>query len=162
MEENPKPGSNLTDKLLEIIGISGIIVLIVLPASFYHSLPDEIPTHFGFTGKPDDFGGKAAIWILPTIGLVMYAGLAFLNYFIVRKEIASKFNPGVEAKQKQSVFRLLQYVKAVLALSFAYIAFATIQNALGLWEGLGKWFLPVFIILLTIGPVTFLVRKSGK
>lgn len=160
MEELNKPGNQLADKLLEIIGISGIIALIVLPAAFYNSLPDEIPTHFGFTGKPDDFSGKAAIWMLPTIGVVLYAGLSFLNYFLVRKEIASKISPGAGAKQKQSAFRLLQFVKAMLAISFAYIEFATIQTALNRAEGLGVWFLPVFLILLTFGPVAFLIRKS--
>lgn len=162
MEELNRPGNQLADKLLEIIGISGIIVLIALPATFYNSLPDEIPTHFGFTGKPDDFGGKAAIWMLPTIGVVMYAGLAFLNYFLVRKNIALKINPGAGEKQKQSAFRLLQFLKAILAISFAYIEFGTIQTALGRADGLGVWFLPVFIILLILGPVIFLIRATGK
>jgi len=160
MEEKPMPGSNLSDKLLEIIGISGIIVLIVLPATFYNSLPDEIPTHFGIRGNPDDFGRKGAIWMLPVIGLVLYAGLVFVNYFLVRNKMTGKDDPATEARQKQAAFRLLQYLKVILVFSFAYIVFATIQTALGKADGLGVWFLPVFMILLTFGPVAFLIRAS--
>lgn len=160
MEELNKPGNNLIDKLLEIIGISGIIMLIVLPAAFYDSLPDEIPTHFDIRGNPDDFGGKGSIWMLPVIGVVLYAALAFVNYFLVRKKMTSKVDPVTEARQKLAAFRLLQYLKVILVFSFAYIVFATIQTALGRADGLGVWFLPVFIILLTFGPVAFLIRAS--
>jgi len=158
MEENTRPGSSITDKLLETLGIAGIITLIVLPAVFYNQLPQEIPTHFGIKGTPDDFGDKATIWLLPVIGVVLYAGLAFLNYFLVRREITSKIGLNVGKYQKQGAFNLLQFVKAILAISFAYIEFATIQTALSRAEGLGVWFLPSFIIVLTFVPIAFLTR----
>jgi len=160
MKTKTEPESKISDKILEIIGISGIIVLITLPAAFYNSLPSEIPTHFGLTGKPDDFGGIAAIWMLPAIGVILYTGLTFLNLFLVKKGFTSKINTGVEPGQKKGVFGLLQFLKAVLAISFAYIEFGTIQTALGRADGLGVWFLLVFIILLTFGPVAFLIRGA--
>jgi hypothetical protein len=98
--------------------------------------------------------------MLPVIGVVLYAGLASVNYFLVRREITPKFGLKVGTYQKQSAFRLLQFVKVILAISFAYIEFATIQTALNRAEGLGVWFLPVFLILLTFGPVAFLIRAS--
>ncbi len=162
MEENMIPGSSLTDKLLEAVGLLGILWLIILPATYYTNLPDEIPTHFGIKGNPDDFGGKASIWLLPVIGVVLYLGLAFVNYFLVRKKMTSKADPVTEARQKQAAFRLLQYLKVMLVFSFAYIVFATIQTALGNADGLGVWFLPVFMVTLAGMPVIFLIRNSGS
>ena len=162
MDEIQKPGNGLADKLLEVVGLVGVVLLIVLPATFYSSLPGEIPTHFGIRGNPDDFGGKAAIWMLPVIGVVLYAGLALVNYFLVRKKMTSKADPATEARQKQAAFRLLQYLKVMLVFSFAYIVFATIQTALGKAEGLGVWFLPAFMVILTGMPVVFLIRNAGS
>jgi len=67
-----------------------------------------------------------------------------------------------ENRQKHGVYSLLQLLKASISVSFAYIVFASIQVSLGNMEGLGVWFLPVFIILLTIVPIFFVIRFSTK
>ncbi len=58
------------DRIVESIGVIGIILLIGLPVFYYSSLPDIIPKHYGLSGEPDGFSGKGIIWTLPAIGLV--------------------------------------------------------------------------------------------
>jgi len=154
--------SDPLDLFFEIIGIIGLVFLIGLPWYFYNKLPDEIPTHFGFAGYADDWGAKKAIWLLPVIAAVIYTGLTLLNYFLSRTTPSGKLDVTTENRQKHGVYSLLQLLKASISVSFAYIVFVSIQVSLGNMEGLGVWFLPVFIILLTIVPIFFVIRFSTK
>lgn len=158
--ETPKTG--LFDLIFEIAGILGLLLLIGLPSFFYSRMPDEIPIHFGISGFADGWGAKKAIWLLPVIAIVIYLGLSFLNYFLIRTTPSGKLDAATEIRQKKGVYSLLQFLKAMLSISFAYLVFAAIQVSRGNQEGLGKWFLPVFIILLTIVPIFFAMKIASK
>jgi uncharacterized membrane protein len=66
--------SGKTSSLLFVL----LLVLIPLGYAFYlwPDLPDSIPTHFGINGKPDAWGKKETIFILPlvmgSLGLFVY------------------------------------------------------------------------------------------
>ncbi len=77
----PKLKVDTFDKVIELFGVIGLIILIALPIFYYNSLPETVPQHYGVSGEPDGFGGKENIWILPIIGIFIYAGLAILNKF---------------------------------------------------------------------------------
>ena len=152
----------LTDKILEVAGICATLVLLVLPFVYYRDLPDEIPTHFGLRGMPDGFGNKGSIWALPIIGLLLYTGLSLLNYFVIVKTKLSPTEKGRDILARKNVLRLMQILKLLLSTSFAYILWMTIQIALAKSEGLGFWFLPTFIVLISFLPIVFLMRVAGK
>jgi len=42
----------------------------------WSSLPGEIPVHFGFTGRPDRWGGRWQAWIVPLVGLGIYCAFS--------------------------------------------------------------------------------------
>ncbi len=160
MHKTPKTGR--LDLIFEISGITGLILLIGLPWFFFNKLPDEIPSHFGFAGFADDWTAKKYIWLLPVIGFVIYAGLSFLNYFLIRTTPSGKTDIATETRQKQGVYSLLQFLKSSISISFAYIVFASMQVSRGNQEGLGRWFLPVFIIILTVVPIIFAMKITSK
>jgi len=56
----------------------------------------------------------------------------------------------------------MQIIKLMLSVAFAYILWQTIRVSLGEAEGLGVWFLPAFIVLMTFLPIVFLVTNVGK
>jgi len=152
----------LTDKILELAGIVAALVLIIIPFAFYDKLPDEIPTHFGINGTPDGFAPKATIWGLPVVGLILWLGLTLLNYFVIMK---NDLNPSQKNKlsvAREKVLRLMQIIKLMLSMSFAFILWKTIQVSLGTADGLGVWFLPAFIVVLTFLPIVFLISAVGK
>lgn len=74
-----------TAKTLEVIGWLALAVLILIPAFWHSRLPEQIPTHFGFSGLPDDYSGKAAIWALPVVGTFLFLLLSAINLFIVAR-----------------------------------------------------------------------------
>ena len=52
-----------------------LLFLLSFNLAVYADLPDIIATHFNAQGEADDFGPKPIIWLLPSIGLVMFIGL---------------------------------------------------------------------------------------
>lgn len=152
----------LTDKILEAAGIVATLALIILPFAWYRDLPDEIPTHFGFRGIPDGFGNKGSIWSLPIIGVLLYVVLSLLNYFVVLKNKPNSREKYGQPVAQESILRLMQIIKLFLSTAFAFIMWKTIQVSLGNTEGLGVWFLPTFIVLMTFLPIVFLITSAGK
>jgi len=136
--------------------------LLILPFAYYRDLPDEIPSHFGFKGMPDGFGNKGSIWALPIIGVLLYIGFSLLNYFVIVKNKVKSSDKYGEPIARENVLRLMQIIKLMLSVAFAYILWQTIRVSLGETEGLGVWFLPTFIVLMTFLPIVFLVTMGGK
>lgn len=70
-----KHESDLFNKIVDSIGIFGILFLIALSIFYFGDLPDIIPRHYALNGMPDGFGKKAIIWFLTVIGLIIYTGM---------------------------------------------------------------------------------------
>ncbi|TCP53284.1 putative membrane protein [Tumebacillus sp. BK434] len=58
-----------------------LIILISIGASIwvYPQLPDQIPTHWGVNGEPDDYSSKlTGIWLAPVLMIIVYAVLQLM------------------------------------------------------------------------------------
>jgi len=163
MEEKPKIKLKLgaADIFLEMLGSLAIVALWGLVISNYSSLPDSIPTHFNAAGSPDEFGGKATLFILPITSTLTFFGLTFLNMF---PEI---FNYPVEITgenapaQYRNTTRMMRYLKMILVVIFGFIVFKNIQVAHGIQEGLGNWFLPIATVFLFL-PLVYFIANSFR
>ena len=149
------------DWIVQSIGIIGIILLIGLPIFHYSSLPDIIPRHYGFNGKPDGFSGKGIIWTLPAIGLVMYVGMAILNKFPHIFNYLIEITSENAERQYKIATKLLRFLNTIIVCVFCYITYATIQTALGKQSGLGSYFTPIFMVLI-FGTIGIYLYKSIK
>lgn len=150
------------DKLLEYIGLLGLIVLIALPLYYYGSLPDTIPSHFGSDGTPDDWSGKGMIWLLPGIGVIMYIGLTILNRFPHTFNYLKQITQENAYYQYKLATRLIRFINTFISCSFAYITWVTIQSAEDNSEGFGELFLPIFLggIFLVIAYYFYMALKK--
>jgi uncharacterized membrane protein len=78
-----QPALNLSETQTEraLKGVNGALILLGfgLAAAYYSTLPDRIPAHFDQWGKPDRYGSKAGIFILPTLNLLITAALLSLT-----------------------------------------------------------------------------------
>lgn len=54
------------------LGLAVIALIALFTAANYASLPDRVPTHFGFSATPNSYGPKPMIWLLPAIALVVF------------------------------------------------------------------------------------------
>jgi uncharacterized membrane protein len=148
-----------TDWIIEFVAFLFFIIMIGLPLIYSGKLPERIPVHFNFAGVPDGYGTVVTLWILPVTGAIMYLGMTILqayphiyNYPV---EITSE---NILIQYKLAV-RLIRILKTLILVIFSFISYKTIKTALGNSAGLGKAFLPVFL-LLTFGIIIIYFVRS--
>jgi len=150
------------DWAIEVTGFVAVLLLFVLPAYFYKDLPENIPIHYGFDGTPDSVKSKATVWMMPVIGLILYIGLAVLNRY------PHVFNYPVEIThenaeiQYKKASRLLRLLNTIIVVSFCYITYSTILTASGESNGIGNYFIPVFVVLIFGVMGVYLFQSSKK
>lgn len=138
------------DQLIELFSVICLILLFFLPFYFMGDLPGKIPSHFNGVGEADGFGGKNSIWVLPVVGLGVYVLLTFLNRFLTKTEAKPKSGQtqAVAEAQKEIAIEMMSTLKVSILGSFVYIVWATIQTALGNYDGLGSFFTAIFMGLI--------------
>lgn len=146
----PKSSFEIT---LEIAAIVSIFTFAYVHWSSYSSLPETVPSHFGPTGKVDAWGSKKILHFLFFFTCLLQFGLSWLAQY------PHKFNYTVTitASNAAAPYRLartmLAALKAIMVWMFTYIAWQTMQTALGNARGLGPAFLLIALALIfgTIG-----------
>ena len=150
------------DQTLYTLGIFALIVLIAYPIFYYGTMPEPVPTHFNASGKPDNFGGKWTIFIIPLIGLGQFF---FFNYLL---KVPHKYNYPVKITAENAAFqyrnsvRMIQFLQATLTITFAWITVGSVNIALGKAEGLGETFLLCFVSAIVGGIIYFAYRSASK
>jgi len=64
---------------LEIIAALAAVLPLLIILRAWDTLPEEIPVHFGITGRPDRWGGRWQAWILPFMALGLYAVFSYIT-----------------------------------------------------------------------------------
>jgi len=161
LEKRPKIKieMTLTDKFLEVIGWSAAVLLWAMTAVYFTHLPENIPSHFNFAGKADDYGGRFTVFLLPVIGTVLFVLLTVLNKYPHIFNYPVKITPENALKNYSMAARFIRYLKFALLLLFIFINYFTIQTAMGESSGLGIW-IHVIMILFLIVPLIFYVIKA--
>jgi uncharacterized membrane protein len=163
MEAKPKLKLKLTnlDYLIEILGLLLFSSTWIFIISIYNNLPDIIPNHYNALGTADNFGKKWMILSLPIVSTVLFIGLTLLNYFPESFNYPTKINEDNALIQYTYATRLIRYLKLVIVFIFGILLYQTTRYPLNQNDGLGIWFLPLFLGLIFI-PLIFYVLKSVK
>lgn len=148
-------------KLLKYSSLTFLLLLILVPLFHYPGLPDEIPQHFNFYGKPDIYGEKSIIWILPIVGIGMFVGLNIVARIPDRHNYLVSISKENAERQYRNSRQLIMVTLNLILLSFLYITWGVIQTAKGNWEGLGKYFLLAFLTV-QLGVMGFFLWRSFK
>ncbi len=157
VKPSPRPVLQIPKSSLEIgletAAALGILTMLYVTIKSWPLLPQTIPHHFGVSGRPDAWGGKWTLWLLPGISLVLYVGLTILSRHPHIYNYPWPLTEQNAAAQYHIARTLLGALKTEIVVIFAYLQQQTIEVALGKAEGLGIIFLPIFLILIfgTIG-----------
>lgn len=143
---------------MESLAVLGLLALWGLGIWYYDRVPDQIPTHYGFDGQPDKFGSRAKLWLLPGLGLAIYAFLTLINFRPEGFNFMVKITPENALRQYALATRLNRALKAFVLLLFAVLFWRTLQIAQGEAAHLGWAFLLVPII--TLGTAIAYIYRS--
>ena len=163
MEKRPKLKLLLSppDKKIERGAYIMLSVLWIRTAITYFDLPDTIPIHYNASGVPDDFGSKTTLIMLPIIGTILFGILTYLNkhpHIFNKSTVLTREN--IEQEYIYAT-RLLRFYKLAIVIIFSLIVLFTYLTAMGKAKGLGVWFLPFIICLMTI-PTIYFIYKALK
>ncbi|EKB50621.1 DUF1648 domain-containing protein [Cecembia lonarensis] len=150
------------DKIMEGLGFLALVLLLVLPIYFYPELPDRIPKHYNVSGQVTAYWGKGMIWMMPIMGLITYAGLFFLNKVPHIFNYPTEITPENAERQYRMATRMIRTLNVIIVCTFLYSSYGTIQNALGNQVGLGRGFMPFFLITLFGTIVVYLIKAFKK
>ena len=155
---------DISDYIIEVIGAIFMIMMIGWPLYYFNELPEIIPRHFNAAGEPDGFSQKNIIWTLPAIGLVIYIGMFCLNKFPHIFNYPKGITKENAEQQYRIATKLIRTINMLTAVSFFYIGYGTIQTASNKQDGLGTFFLPIFLLAIfgTIGIYMYQALKKNK
>lgn len=162
-KDRPKLKLQLTtsDKVIEWKGWGVLLLTWVLLFVYYPSLSDEIPIHYNAKGEIDAWGSKTHFLMLPIISTLLLVGLTTLNKFPHVFNYPVTITERNALKQYTNATRLIRYLKLVISVVFAVILLQTSRSAKGEIDGLGSWFLPLFL-LSVFSVLIYAVVKSFR
>ncbi|MFO7316010.1 MAG: DUF1648 domain-containing protein [Bacilli bacterium] len=150
-----------TEKIFDIIGIGCFLVSILYIVLQWNHLPDQIPGHFNGKGEVDRWGSKYELFILPVIGLfILLLNTAFEKAPHMHNYPKRLNESNVEAFYLNSR-KMLNAMKNLCMVFFAYLNFEMVQIGLKQKESLDPWFIPAFIVIVFI-PLAIGIYKQSK
>ncbi|GJD22497.1 hypothetical protein RIVM261_074530 [Rivularia sp. IAM M-261] len=147
------------DRRVSDIAIAGLVVLFVVAIYGWFVLPDTIPMHFGFDGRPNAWGSKRILWMLPGLALFFYGFLTYLNRTPHKFNYLVPINENNARRQYAIALSMLNWLKVELIWIFAFMQCLMYSLATSQSFSWGIWFVPVFF-LVVLGTVTYWLRQS--
>lgn len=138
------------EKIWDYIGGSIFILSIFYIILAWGKLPDEIPGHFNGLGEVDRWGAKIELFILPFIGLFLWIVMGLLEKAPHMHNYPSRLNESNVKAFYMNSRKILNQVKNICLILFAFISFQMVRIGLGEVNSLGWWFLPIVLIAVFI------------
>jgi uncharacterized membrane protein len=149
------------EKLHDLICIFVLIVMFAYLFFVGSDMPEKVPIHFNAMGEADGWGSKWSLIILLLLGLVTYIGLSILgkypHVYNYLREITERNAPF----QYLNARMMVSWLKVEIVALMGYLEWTSIQLALGRGVVLGKWFLPISLMII-FGTILFFAVRSFK
>lgn len=160
-QQRPPPvvEPSIADRFLEAASWIIMTALWIFMIAEMKKLPEIIPSHFTVNGEIDDYSDKATLWLLPSIGTVLFLGLTWLNRFPQIFNYPVKITAENAVKQYKMATRLIRILKLTLLIVFFMISFMIIKSAKGELIQPVKLLVPA-ILFMTLVPVGIYLFKS--
>ncbi len=133
-----------------LIWFGGLLFIIIN----FASTPDQVPTHYDYTGTPTTSGNKNSLWLLVGTGTLLYVLLSVVSLFPHTFNYPVEITPQNAERQYTLAVSMMRTLKIVVLMVFGYIQLITLQAS-----RLGGWFLPVFVVAI-IGVIGLYLWKA--
>jgi uncharacterized membrane protein len=143
--------------VLEGVSLAALSFGILTLLQAWPDLPSQVPRHFDIAGKPDAWGAKVNLLVLPVVGVVVYLMLTVVG----RVPHTHSFLVNITPQNAPRLYRLsrmlVAWMKAQITFTLGYISWSQVRVALGNAQGLGWAFLPA--TLIAIGVTILIYRR---
>lgn len=140
-------------------------------AGHWSEIPEEVPTHFGVSGKPDAWATKsfASLFSLPLMNLIMGSIVAGMALLIARAPLSLRRDPSPEERRAQLGFRratvhMLSGTALLCTAMLGVIGYESLRTALGERQGLGPavWWVTGLMLVFVLGYTVRLMVFHGQ
>jgi uncharacterized membrane protein len=131
-----------------MIALAGLVFAAAVVGDFYSRLPERIATHFNGAGVANGFGGRGTLWVLVGIAFLLYATLSVIDFVPGVVSLRRPLDPAREKIVWDETAAMVGWIKAEVCWMFAYLCLAMVRNGMGMQVGLGRWFLPVTLVVV--------------
>lgn len=149
------------ERVANLIGIFALTAMVAMIIFQWSSLPDSVPAHFGANGEVDRWGSKWELLILPVLGIVLHL---FMQMVEVRPHVhnyPARLNDANREAFYYHSRKMLNLVKNICTLLFAYTAWRVLLIAKGEATDLGM--IPFsFLLILLFGTVLWAVIGMSR
>ena len=81
MFASEKPHYSKVEIILELISISALLTFLIFTFYIWPTVPERIPTHYGWSGLPDSWGSKGTFPTMIYVTLFIYILFSILSRF---------------------------------------------------------------------------------
>ena len=150
-----------TDKFTEKLSLLLLFFIWAFTIFSYVKLPEIVPIHFDASGRPDSYGSKWTLFVLPLVASILYAGMSYLNKYPWIFNYMVQITEKNAESQYSAATRMIRVLKCSMMLIFGIIALYSYWTANGESDVAGWWFLPLILGIIFI-PLIYLFVKSSK
>lgn len=148
------------DIWLERSALFALMLLWAFTIYAFKQLPEIVPIHFDGAGKPDGYGTKWTMFILPLITTALFFGITAINKHPHIFNYTTTITEENAEQQYRMATRLLRFTNLGVVLIFLAIEFSTYRTGLGKSDGLEPWFFPMVIVLSLAAAIVPLVMAA--
>lgn len=137
------------------------VILLALVAFIYPTLPERIPTHFGFSGTVTAWGEKSTILLLPAISLICHLIMVWMARHPEKLNYPMAITPQNREKNYRQAASLLHWLAAAVIVVMLLIVLATYRSAVNIGVGISPvWVVGLFVLAVTSAAFWSLKMKS--
>ncbi len=161
MLTSEKPHYTKVEIILELISISALLTFLIFTFYIWPTVPERIPTHYGWSGLPDSWGSKGMFPTMLYVTLFVFILLSIISRFPRAINFPIPINEDKSKSHLQLRFSMILWIKAELVLFTSYIGIQGIRVALGQSEGLGSYLTPILLVVL-FGTIAIFIYRAYK
>ena len=147
--------------IMIVFGVIGLAVMIGALFLYWHELPAQIPTHFGFSGEADAWGDKISLVYLTLVSAGLFVMMVVLSRFPNIYNFPVNITEENAEVQYRFAMNMVLVLGAAIVWLFVYIFLQMIRVALGQVPGLGSGFLAVILLIMFIPIGYFFMAMRG-
>lgn len=134
--------------IFDFLGYGAFIFSLLLLSLLWGELPDRVPGHYNFAGEVTRWDAKGAILIMPLLGVVNGALFTALERFPEIQRFPKRYNEKNAPEFLLTSRRMMNRVKNILLIFFAFLIINDLSVSLGWGFNLGYWDFPLLMLVL--------------